>query len=76
MVAKSHLLRRRRTGTGTKKCRGGRGPGSELRRRQGESPASPFVLVSERGGPLSAAGLSRIVDLVITRTHAAPRPRL
>ena len=34
----------------------------ELRRHQRESPPSPFVFVSERGAPLSAAGFSRMVE--------------
>jgi integrase len=34
----------------------------ELRRHQRESPASPFVFVSERGAPLSATGFSRMVE--------------
>jgi integrase len=34
----------------------------ELRRHQRESPASPFVFVSERGAPLSAPGFSRLVE--------------
>ncbi|MGO9056819.1 MAG: tyrosine-type recombinase/integrase [Candidatus Binataceae bacterium] len=32
----------------------------ELRRHQRESPPSPFVFVSERGAPLSAAGFARM----------------
>jgi integrase len=34
----------------------------ELRRHQRESPASPFVFVSERGAPPSAPGFSRIIE--------------
>jgi integrase len=34
----------------------------ELRRHQRESPASPFVFVSERGAPLSAPGFSRLIE--------------
>src|SRR5262245_54827941 len=34
----------------------------ELRRHQRESPASPFVFVSERGAPLSAPGFSRMIE--------------
>jgi site-specific recombinase XerD len=34
----------------------------ELRRHQRESPTSPFVFVSERSAPLSAAGFSRMVE--------------
>jgi site-specific recombinase XerD len=34
----------------------------ELRRRQRESAQSPFVFVSERGAPLSAAGFSRMIE--------------
>jgi integrase len=34
----------------------------ELRRHQRESAQSPFVLVSERGSPLSAPGFSRMVE--------------
>jgi integrase len=33
-----------------------------LRRQQRESDASPFVFVSERGAPLSAAGFSRMIE--------------
>jgi type 1 fimbriae regulatory protein FimB/type 1 fimbriae regulatory protein FimE len=33
-----------------------------LRRQQRESPASPFVFVSERGAPLTAPGFSRMVE--------------
>jgi site-specific recombinase XerD len=34
----------------------------ELRKQQRESPASPFVFVSERGAPLTAPGFSRMVE--------------
>ena len=34
----------------------------ELRKHQRLSPPSPFVLVSERGAPLSAPGFSRMVE--------------
>jgi site-specific recombinase XerD len=34
----------------------------ELRRHQRESPASPFVFVSERGAPLWAPGFSRMIE--------------
>ena len=34
----------------------------QLRRHQRESDKSPFVFVSERGAPLSAAGFSRMVE--------------
>ena len=34
----------------------------DLRRHQRESPSSPFVFVSERGAPLTAAGFSRMVE--------------
>jgi integrase len=34
----------------------------ELRRHQRESPALPFVFVSERGAPLSAPGFSRMIE--------------
>jgi integrase len=34
----------------------------ELRKHQRESPASPFVFVSERGAPLTAPGFSRMVE--------------
>jgi type 1 fimbriae regulatory protein FimB/type 1 fimbriae regulatory protein FimE len=34
----------------------------ELRRHQRESAKSPFVFVSERGAPLSAAGFSRLIE--------------
>jgi hypothetical protein len=34
----------------------------ELRRHQRESAKSPFVFVSERGSPLSAAGFSRMIE--------------
>jgi site-specific recombinase XerD len=37
----------------------------ELRRHQRESPASPFVFVSERGAPLSAPGFSRMVERAV-----------
>jgi site-specific recombinase XerD len=33
-----------------------------LRRLQRESPSSPFVLVSERGSPFTAAGFSRMIE--------------
>jgi integrase len=38
----------------------------ELRRHQRESPASPFVFVSERGAPLSAPGFSRMIERAAT----------
>jgi site-specific recombinase XerD len=38
----------------------------ELRRHQRESPQSPFVLVAERGAPLSAPGYSRMVERAAT----------
>jgi integrase len=34
----------------------------ELRRHQRESPASPFLFVSERSAPLSAPGFSRMIE--------------
>jgi len=34
----------------------------ELRRRQRESAKSPFVFVSERGAPFTAAGFSRMIE--------------
>jgi integrase len=37
----------------------------ELRRHQRESPASPFVFVSECGAPLSAAGFSRMIERAV-----------
>jgi integrase len=33
-----------------------------LRRHQRESPASPFVFVSERGSPFTTAGLARMIE--------------
>src|SRR6202040_4137440 len=36
----------------------------ELRKHQRESPASPFVFVSQRGAPLSGHGFSRMVERV------------
>lgn len=33
-----------------------------LRRLERESPASPFVFVSERGAPFSTAGLARMIE--------------
>jgi site-specific recombinase XerD len=34
----------------------------ELRRRQRESPGSPFIFVSERAAPLSAPGFSHMIE--------------
>ena len=45
----------------------------ELRRHQRESPPSPFVFVSERGAPLSAAGFARMPPR--RRTWASRRTR-
>jgi hypothetical protein len=33
-----------------------------LRRLQRESPASPFVFVSERGSPFTTAGFARMIE--------------
>jgi hypothetical protein len=41
---------------GRKNAEAGRGPHPELRHRQREGPASPFVPVSERGALLSTPG--------------------
>lgn len=40
----------------------------ELRRHQRESPASPFVFVSERGAPLTAPGFSRMIERAAVAT--------
>jgi hypothetical protein len=45
----------------------------ELRRHQRESPASPFVFVSERGAPLSAPGFSRMIERAASRPIWASR---
>ena len=34
-----------------------------LRRLERESPASPFVFVSERGSPFTTAGFARMIDI-------------
>jgi integrase len=40
-----------------------------LRRHQRESAKSPFVFVSERGAPFSAAGFSRMVERAAISAH-------
>jgi site-specific recombinase XerD len=62
-VAHDEVLHVRRVKNGTPSTHPIRGDELRaLRRLQRESPASPFVFVSERGSPFSTAGFARMIE--------------